>query len=444
MGDTLSDAAQRSHDPSEKPRPVLTSISVPGCSKVLLLGVLVILGIYMNFNGRYGGLLFHVGMHQPNITMEARYGSFARRSISRESKQILEDWISTFERDVDTLMNHSNVRWPDESGHLLHVVIKDNVLWVENDCFPKPQATLFMLQRVLCLYKIPDMEMFINTKDGPMVKVSDKVAYPIFSWVKSASYLDLMIPYWSFVWVPWCENSEHSKRTFSRAHYASKINKAFWRGSATGGYFTEENWRNQTRAKLSLLCEKNQEICDAGIVQCSQCSEEAAIEMEDVLGYKNRTEPDYFQKYKIAILVDGNTSPSSRSLQYMSSDSLILWQKTPNWEFFYRTFLPYVHYVPVSNTLCDLIENIRIYLEEDLQAEDIVRNMMEVSRHLCADTVAAYMAASLSVYASKVQQRNLESVKTSKVSFLSRLADFPHEYQYFKAYMDGKCIQTKL
>lgn len=186
-----------------------------------------------------------------------------------------------------------------------------------------------------------------------MKTVSD-VVYPVFSWAKSASYLDLLMPYWSFVWVPWC-NSETNAKFQKDLHteYALKTDKAYWRGSATGGYFTKDNWRNQTRARLSLICEQHLDICDAGLVRCTQCTKEAALEIEQVLGYKSVDPDNHFENYKIAILVDGNTSPSSRALTYyyFSSRTLILWQKTEAWEFFYNSLQPYVHYVPLSESV---------------------------------------------------------------------------------------------
>ena len=349
------------------------------------------------------------------------------------------EWIISFENDLQRLIRHPNFSWPVQGSRHMHVVIQNNVLFVANDSFPKPHATLFMLQRVLCMYEIPDMEIYINLGDGPTVKTTSDVVYPVFSWAKSASFLDLLMPYWSFVWAPWCSSySNETGHQELQAEYASKIDKAYWRGSATGGYFTKDNWRNQTRARLSLICQQHQEICDAGLVQCTQCTKDAASEIGEVLGYKAIDPGNHFEHYKIAILVDGNTSPSSRALKYFSSKTLILWQKTGAWEFFYHSFHPYVHYVPLSESLCDIIEKVRAFLADTMSAASIIQNQMRVSKQLCADNVAFYMAYTLSLYASKVPQSNINQMN-DKVQFLSKLKEFPHEYKYFSNYMGTRC-----
>lgn len=350
------------------------------------------------------------------------------------------EWINSFENDLETLIRHPNFSWPVQGGQGMHVIIQNNDLFVANDSFPKPHATLFMLQRVLCMYEIPDMEIYINLGDGPTVKTTSDVVYPVFSWVKSASFLDLLMPYWSFVWVPWCaSNSNETENQNLQTEYASKIDKAYWRGSATGGHFTKDNWRNQTRARLSLICQQHQEICDAGLVRCTQCTEEATSEIEKVLGYKAIDPGNHFEHYKIAIMVDGNTSPSSRSLTYFSSKTLILWQKTGAWEFFYHSLHPYAHYIPLSESLCDLIGKVRAFLADTISAASIIQNQIMVSKQLCADNIAAYMAYTLSLYASKVPQSNISQMN-DKVRFLAKLKEFPHEFKYFSDYMGTRCL----
>lgn len=89
--------------------------------------------------------------------------------------------------------------------------------------------------------------------------------------------------------------------------------------------------------------------------------------------------------------------------------------------------------------VCDLVEKTREFLADTISATSIIQNQMKISEQLCADNVAAYMAYTLSLYASKVSQGNLTLIN-DKVHFLSKLKELPHEYRFFSDYMGIRCL----
>jgi len=356
------------------------------------------------------------------------------------------EWDRNFQDDLDKVLNHPNIslKWEDVETELLHIKIKKGRLYA---AFPESMEaehhpTLFMLQRVLCLYNIRDTELMINTGDGGKILHSDARVFPIFSWAKSDMFTDMLMPYWSFTWIPWC--GKRNTTYDIEKEWKMKKSKAFWRGSATGGDYTQEKWREYARSKLSIVCKKRKDVCDAGIVQCSQCTEEATREMNHSIGFRDRAPGDAFKNYKIAILVDGNSAPSSRALEYFASTSLVLWQKTTEFEFFYGSLEPYKHYVPLSEDLCDVVSKIDWILSHEAHAKAIIANHLAFSsRYLCADAITSFMAKSLNRYAASFPAHTIE-ISNRDIDFMESIRNHTYVYRYFQDYMGDRCINLVL
>jgi hypothetical protein len=58
--------------------------------------------------------------------------------------------------------------------------------------------------------------------------------------------------------------------------WQDRLNVAFWRGTQTGGYYTEETWRTFSRSKFVLACFDRPDLCDAGFTGYSQVRRELA------------------------------------------------------------------------------------------------------------------------------------------------------------------------
>ena len=384
----------------------------------------------------------------PSLRFNKYVFDLGQKAIEIESNTTYPaEWDRNFENDLERLLNHPNIslKWDSVGTQFLHIKIKKGRLYA---AFPESMAVehhpiLFMLQRVLCMYTVSDTELMINVWDGGKVLHSDAHVFPLFSWAKSERFADLLMPYWSFAWIPWCgdKNATYDIET----EWKRKKSKAYWRGSATGGDYTLENWREFPRSKLSIICQKRRDVCDAGIVQCSQCSEEATREMNSSIGFKERAPRDAFNDYKIAILLDGNTAPSSRALEYFASTSLILWQKTTEFEFFYHSLEPYEHYIPLSEDLCDVFSKIDwALLHNEEHAKAVIANHLAFSsKYLCTDAITFFMAKSLNKYAASFPIDAIE-LTNRDIDFMESIRNQTYVYRYFQDYMGGRCINAVL
>jgi hypothetical protein len=300
-------------------------------------------------------------------------------------------------------------------GGLARVLIHENRLYVRQTCknpefvkpggcFPtcfdykgKPYEAFYLLLTMLCRSKVPNVEFLLNLGDDALANAT--LPYPVFSWAKPASQWDILLPYTSFNWVPWASQvADHPD--LDDATWAAKSDIAFWRGSATGGTYSVDSWRNKTRTKLVRGCMARPDLCDAAIVDCIHCTAEAAAEMEAELGHHAHVPAEESFAHKYVVLVDGNSSPSSRSRFTFSQDSLVLFQETENFEFFYSGLRPYKHYVPLARGLEDLHAQIEWSRSHEREVKQIVRNAQQFAkRYFTLESITSYMYTVFSRYA---------------------------------------------
>lgn len=78
---------------------------------------------------------------------------------------------------------------------------------------------------------------------------------------------DVPIPYRSFYRLPF---NQSGAAVMNATTWRKKVDKAFWRGSTTGGPFLPATWRERTRAVLVKLCHAHPSDCDAGFTEFMQ------------------------------------------------------------------------------------------------------------------------------------------------------------------------------
>ena len=141
------------------------------------------------------------------------------------------------------------------------------------------------------------------------------------------------------------------------------------------------------RVRLVRMCKAQPGLCDVQITKWVQLSDQDKLKQE--LGEQQPTPPSESAKFKYVIVVDGNSAPSSRMVQMLHGDSLLLWQQTMWAEPFYNGLRPFVHYVPVSSGLDDLFDKIRWAQTHQEEAKAIVRNAQEYARAYLTPAAAA-------------------------------------------------------
>ncbi len=266
-----------------------------------------------------------------------------------------------------------------------------------------------------------DIDFAVSVPDEPVNTIFD-AAVPVFGWVKTGLDTDLLIPY------PYSYNSLHSPLVSvgwdiesigrldqlcyneSLAHVSAlwdaKIEKGIWRGSTTGTErFTTENWRDQWRPKLVKYCMEHEDVCDAAISGIVQADGDAADEMRRELpvGEEYRMSELEQSEYKYALLLDGNSAPSSRTVTALGQASAIVKQSSPFMEFFYHSLRPYVHYLPMPNEIGEDISRVINWAREhdDEIKQMVVRASSFKCRWLHDEIVEQYVADLVQMYADR-------------------------------------------
>jgi hypothetical protein len=274
-----------------------------------------------------------------------------------------------------------------------------------------------------------NIDFMYNVADESVGTVSDG-GVPAFGWVKTGFNTDLLIPYpYTYADIPdtssWPDEFRDSSSERGERHrfdercrsdakarvdaeWGRKIDKAIWRGSTTGVEpFTVDNWRDQWRPKVVKYCMEHGEVCDAAIAGIVQAEEDAAEEMrlELAVGDEYYKDMDEQSKYKYALLLDGNSAPSSRMVTNLGSTSAIVKQASPYMEFYYHSLQPYIHYLPISNAIGDDIGSIiqwaRAHDEEVKQM--VVRANEFRCQNLRKDVIEPYIVDVFHMYADRLE-----------------------------------------
>lgn len=177
----------------------------------------------------------------------------------------------------------------------------------------------------------------------------------------------------------WDELLRERNRKFP---WASKINKAIWRGSATGNVNVYHDWRDLPRAQLVLFSQNNPNLLDAGFTSVSQWNETALSEMQKS-GFMKKIMPiEDFQKFKAIVDIDGN-SWSSRFVSLLCMNSIVL-KVVPNYvEYTFFELQPWVHYVPVHGNLSNLEEMLRLATSDDKRKAKMIESIVRNANNWC-------------------------------------------------------------
>ena len=271
--------------------------------------------------------------------------------------------------------------------------------------------------------KLPDIELFINKRDHPIIKRNDTEAYdafygpdskiqsylydkycPILSSVTTTAHGDIPLPtIEDWVRISSQEDSKYFPN-FARSYRYSFVtpweerkNIAVFRGSSTGGGISPET---NPRLALVSISRNHPNLIDAGITKW--CLRPRKIEgspylqtiPEDIrnrLGLSPPLTPEEQSKFKYIVSVDGHVSAFRLSLE-LSMGSVILLVDS-KYKLWYRDALvEWVHFVPVTADLSNLIEMVEWCISHDQECKVIAQNALEFyNRHLRRDGILDYL-----------------------------------------------------
>jgi hypothetical protein len=284
--------------------------------------------------------------------------------------------------------------------------------WYANNCLIRSEfpigendrgvSNLKDLLLTLCETRIvPDIELFFNRRDFPLIKdgyepyeqIFDNEKFPlishnydkycpILSMVTTDKHNDIPFPTmedWSRV-----SNIEDSKLfypDFKNYKFAfnmdwnSKKSIAVFRGASTGCGVTIET---NPRLKVSKLSLSHPDIIDAGITKWNcrprKIMNKQYLEIIDPtklgLPLVQFLSPIEQSNYKYIINIDGHVSAFRLSLE-LSMGSVVLLQESKYRVWFRKYLKEYEHYVPIKEDLSDLVEKIRWCRDHDEECKRI-------------------------------------------------------------------------
>ncbi len=181
--------------------------------------------------------------------------------------------------------------------------------------------------------------------------------------------------------------------------WSNKIEKLFWRGSGTDGFYAINNYAKNPRAKLVLLSKKNPTI-DAAFVTPGPFGKTLPP-----WTYAFRLTPhvpliDHL-KYKYQLIIDGLTCTYPGTQWRLYSGCLSFKQESDNIMWFFGELQPYVHYIPVHNDMSNLVAQVDWAIQNDAEAQQIANQAkLFAATHLMPEHILLYCYKALLKYAS--------------------------------------------
>ncbi|KAJ1478135.1 glycosyl transferase family 90-domain-containing protein [Baffinella frigidus] len=181
--------------------------------------------------------------------------------------------------------------------------------------------------------------------------------------------------------------------------FNSKANKAFFRGSTTGGVYTKESWRSMHRSRVVQVSLDRPDLLDARFSGFSQCDKIAEGEMRGAGFAGGRVDQDAQWKFKLIVVPDGNSVPD-RLLSQLASNSVVLKPESDNAEYWYAELVPWEHYIPYKSNASNLAQVIESALKNQALLEHIATKSTQfVLARLNPSRVMCYWGLLLRAYA---------------------------------------------
>lgn len=226
--------------------------------------------------------------------------------------------------------------------HSTHDGIQARAQWIKE-----------ILQELVKIYHLPDVDFIISLAD---VCTEHALAVPVFGISKNIATNQHVVLIPDPRRFALADDIIKEVTNGNKVHsWNSKIEKAFWRGSTTGGYYTCENFKTFSRTKLVFLSNNLPHHVDAKFTTLDHADGEfRKMFVNEYSHFLTTHIPISAQlKYKYLLSIDGNTWASS-FYWMLFSNSLILKQNSPYTEWYYRGLKPYVHYIPIDSNFWDL------------------------------------------------------------------------------------------
>ncbi|KAF4992899.1 hypothetical protein FGRMN_6842 [Fusarium graminum] len=213
---------------------------------------------------------------------------------------------------------------------------------------------------------------------------------PVMSTGAFSTMGDILFPSPAYIEEEFLYESRHDKP------WAEKKNNLYWSGSTTGGYALDEKWRNHQRQRFVSLAQNlehkshsylrkksamiglikswllNGRLYDVSFTRIFQCDLKFCRDQSTYFNLKSWANKDKAFGSKLVFDLDGN-GISGRYHKLLASNSLPL-KQTLLREWHDERLMPWVHYIPVSQSLEELPELVT-YLTSTITGKELAERI---------------------------------------------------------------------
>ena len=329
-------------------------------------------------------------------------------------------------------------------------VLFDRRKWVANDCFfryenyegDKAETIMENMFVELCKNRdLPDSIFFLNIRDHPVLHKDLKDSYtsivnrdldsrfkfekfaPIFSVGPSIEHADIPLVTqddWLRISKKYfpddCKNGYISEVDIPS--WDKKIDKAVFRGSATGCANDEKN----IRIKASIISKENPEFLNAGIISFNRKLKKKLGEPLSIIDTKDFKTVEFMTladkaKHKYILNLDGHVA-AFRLGHELSLKSVILIPWSIYYVWFSYQLQPFVHFVPIEPDLSNLVKMIQWCRENDDKCKEIAENGYNFyKKYLEKDGIFDYLQYIL--YRTQFKSLNLPFHNQSSIALIT-------------------------
>lgn len=280
---------------------------------------------------------------------------------------------------------------------------------VDSKIIGPPGQIRNLLSTLIGYYPLPDLDFIWYNQDIVKVKCDDpSKEAPIFVSAKMTGDKNrILFSDWYYDIKSqdnegWNNTIDLINKEGANTPWNKKIEKLFWRGAPSDGHYNSYNWRKFPRGALVVHSQTRPDLVDAAFTGkgwhlniLEQIKRQARIsELVPIVNHL---------KYKYQLIIDGVTATYPGTHWRLFCGSLSLKQDSPHQLWFSHMIRPWVHYVPVTRDLSNLINQIRWAKGHDAVAKAIALHAKEFAKtHLMPEHILLYCYRLLNGYSLKV------------------------------------------
>ena len=175
--------------------------------------------------------------------------------------------------------------------------------------------------------------------------------------------------------------------------WAAREPRVLWRGSTTGARTID--WRSLQRAQLCGRVrehghEDDYDVGFTNIVQAWSLTEESEIAAAGLM--RPSLPSTRFQDFRYHIDIDGNTNSWGGLFIKLLGGGLVFKVASPfgHRQWYYRRLQPWLHFVPIDSSLCDLHEAVAWAKAHTARAEEIAHAGQQLALSMTLETEAQF------------------------------------------------------